>query len=622
MRIVEFINPNNHAIELRGPGQERIRLKKGEKKVLSEWYMKYVPKYIKPINSRNVSNVKTIKVKKVQATAQDKAVARKQAKIERRSRLIRGEKAQASASARERRRVRSQSRRQKAPSRGRSRRYRIYENSGIVTQYYNKLMELCRVHESNDIGVGILSYNRLDCVKKLIGSIRRYTDLTKITVVVSDESSKPGVKQWLSDQKDIVFLNNKDRIGIAGNTNRLLRCLERFKYKLILNDDVEVLSKGWEQVYISIMKETGYHHFCMRQPGVYGASRKDGRISTVKDLEVQTVTSKPHGAVLALDDVAFDKVGYFDESYGKYGIEHVDWSNRVSLSGIQPAGFHDVVGTEKFFKIENRSTSIPQPEKSKGLSDARIKYNSHKSNKSRIYIKPTDKSKVPGVTFVIPFSGKDRMGMLRRTINNIKSLDYPRIEIIVVEEERDPIDFDIAGVRRILVKPKHNMFCKAMCINRGVSEVRTGITFIHDADMLCEFDYIRTAVRVMRVHDAAHIGKNVIYLDANNKPHKMLTGFVGGSIICRKNKFFEAGGFDELFYGHGYEDKDFYDRIEKSGSFFDGELANFVHLYHVGCNKYMSRSKINQTLCNKSRKKGDNIIDKLRAELKKNGFKR
>ena len=58
-----------------------------------------------------------------------------------------------------------------------------------------------------------------------------FTDLEKTTVIVSDESTNNNVKKWLDKQNDIIILNNGSRIGVAGNTNRLLRCLERFKYK-------------------------------------------------------------------------------------------------------------------------------------------------------------------------------------------------------------------------------------------------------------------------------------------------------------------------------------------------------------------------------------------------------
>jgi predicted glycosyltransferase involved in capsule biosynthesis len=339
-------------------------------------------------------------------------------------------------------------------------------------------------------------------------------------------------------------------------------------------------------------------------------------------LNVQTITDKPHGAVLAFDDVAFEKVGYFDESYGKYGMEHVDWSNRVSLSGIQPPGFHDIVGIEKFLSIGKSKSAVPVNERTSGLSSSRSKFNKHKNNRNRIFVKPSDKSKVSGVSFIIPFSGKDRVESLKKTISNIKSLRHPRIEIIICEEDiNGPSDIDSFGsVKHVLVKPKYSMFCKSACINKGASVAMHGILFIHDADLLCEYDYIWNIMKVFQIHKSVHGGKNIICLNNSGKPDKMMTGFVGGSIACKKSEFFGVGGFNEAFFGHGYEDKDFYDRLS-TREFFDCEIANFVHLYHDHDETYMSRSDKNKVLCDGlSKKPVGNRITLLRADLVENGY--
>ena len=107
----------------------------------------------------------------------------------------------------------------------------------------------------------------------------------------------------------------------------------------------------------------------------------------------------------------------------------------------------------------------------------------------------------------------------------------------------------------------------------------------------------------MRLYDSAHLGRNIIYLDSADKPYKMSSGLTGGSIVCKKNRFFKVGKFNEKFYGHGYEDIEFYRRLE-DGSFFDSGLINFVHLHHTNSNKYMARSKINKMLCEKLKVSG------------------
>ena len=154
------------------------------------------------------------------------------------------------------------------------------------------------------------------------------------------------------------------------------------------------------------------------------------RLSVLVDLALEDLKESLVKKQLKID---FDEPS-FDEAFGTYGMEHVDWSNRVSMSGIQPGGFHDIIGSEQFFKILNDSSTVTPAQRSKSLKQTRELYSKHKNNKSRIYVKPLDKSKVPEVSYVIPFQGTERRASIRTVINNVKAQRFPRIEIIVVEQ--------------------------------------------------------------------------------------------------------------------------------------------------------------------------------------------
>jgi hypothetical protein len=77
------------------------------------------------------------------------------------------------------------------------------------------------VIDQANVGIGILSYNRLNCISRLLNSIRSYSKKLP-TIIVSDESTNIAIKEFLDKQTDIIKLKNIDRLGIAGNTNRLL----------------------------------------------------------------------------------------------------------------------------------------------------------------------------------------------------------------------------------------------------------------------------------------------------------------------------------------------------------------------------------------------------------------
>lgn len=447
---------------------------------------------------------------------------------------------------------------------------------------------------SGDVGVGIMSFNRLPCIQRILESIRQNTDLSRTTIFVSDESTDPSVKEWLRNQSDIVLIDNSERIGVAGNSNRLLRCLSRFKYKLLLNDDVVVLKPGWDVFYFEKMRQTGYHHFCLRQSGVYGARDTDGALTDVSGCQIQTIHDKPHGSVMAIDHEAFNRVGFFDEQFGMYGMEHVDWSRRVTLSGLQPAGFHDVCGSEAFFKIEHTASATPN--RGSCIQIAKARYAAVSGDVNRIHVDPTPKSSVPSISYVVPCRNiLERNNSLLTVINNIKAQRFPNIEIVVSEHDatqRVPVA-DIPTCKYLFTQSTAP-FIKAAAFNKGVMAASSDYVILHDGDMLVPGTYTAEIYKHLQAFNACHIGKQVLYLtqkaaaEVNSTQHvdkdkqcdKAVDYFVGGSLAARKSAYISIGGFDENFVGYGVEDVEFFDRLKAFGSFYDERSVDMVHLWH------------------------------------------
>ena len=638
MAEIEFINNNARSIQLKAKDGSVITFGKMQKKILPEYFRKYCPRYLTEVRAVS-TNRKQIKPRIKLATS---AVSQK--RVERRRKLKRQiidpkSKQEAAVAQRPKRRLPKRGAAVKAADKqkrvvGRQR----YRNPYEATKYYKQVIELSRYPISNDIGVGILSFNRLNCIKRLLDSIYRFTDLDRVTVFVSDESTDKDVKAWLRKQKKIVFIDNAERLGVSGNTNRLFRCLERFKYKLILNDDIQVTQSGWENIYPAAMSSGKYHHFCMRQPGVFGANAKDGKIKEMKNMAIQTIDDKPHGAVIAFDDLAFETVGYFDEAFGTYGMEHVDWSNRVSMSGIQPGGFHDLIGSEQFFKILNDSSTVTPAQRSKNLRQTRELYSKHKNNKSRIYVEPSDKSKVPEVSYIVPFQGTERRASIRTVINNIKAQRFPRIEIIVVEQckKKEAIFSSPYSVKHIQCKGSPiGQFVKSKLLNVGVCNASCGKLILHDADMLVSADYTTSVARILDNHDACHIGKDVIYLDNKSTVKLNKNGilgprltakttvmyFEGGSLGIRRNRYFGIGGFYEKFVGYGCEDCEFFERLSLL-NFCNDRTDTFMHLHHSRTKGWESCHRKNKAIHGRLRqvelgKRRDEFV----SMLKKQGYK-
>ena len=476
---------------------------------------------------------------------------------------------------------------------------------------FQKLVEDETYPISNNIGIGILSFNRLGSIQRLIESIRKYTDLTKTTIFVSDESTNDDVQNWLAHQSDIVCVLNKSRLGIAGNSNRLLRCLSRFKYKILLNDDVEILRKGWDSFYFEAMERTGFHHFCYRQTGIYGVTSRYETRSEHKGYKINTVTTKPQGSVLSFDDEAFKTVGYFDESFGIYGMEHVDWSNRVAKSKIQSPGYHDLHGSEQYFKIWDEESAIP--DRISLYHQSKAIFNKVSSVDDRVYVKATESSAVPSISYIIPCRDTgSRTSSIPTIVSNIKAQRFPNIEIILMEQDSVAriSDAPIIPTRHGLVKNAYDNqpFCKSSAFNVGVSKSNHELLVLHDADILVPGWYTSKVFKHLQTNDSCHLGQQVLYLikqstievsqsktlNTNRICDHVVDYFEGGSIGIRKHSYIKIGGFDEKFIGYGVEDCEFYQRIKHKTSFIEDRTVKMVHLWHDRTFGWEERHKQNK----------------------------
>ena len=309
---------------------------------------------------------------------------------------------------------------------------------------------------------------------------------------------------------------------------------------------------------------------------------------------------------MAFNSKAFNTVGYFDMSFGPYGMEHVDWSRRLWLSGIQKPGYHDISGSNRYFKIHNDKSSVSSKS---GFSEAKKKFEGYKNDKSRIYIKPDDLSVVPAITYVIPYrSGQDRGVAVEAVVSNVRAQQFPRIEIIVVEEDQNqqlsPGKFWPS--KHMFVKGGVD-FCKAAAFNAGVFNAGCGRVVMHDADILIPRSYTTKVHKLLDVFASCHIGRHVIYmsrgstqkiLQSDNIDPKMecdrIVGyFEGGSLACRKKTFMQLGGFCEEFKGYGNEDCEFFERLHECTKMYNERTVDLIHLWHGRTGGWGSKHRIN-----------------------------
>lgn len=622
MKRAEYLNPHSHSVKLVGPDGRLETIPAKTRVVRSEWFNRYVPKHLRFIRymeestGRSIRRVTRSQFRSRKPVVNPRVVQAKDSPRTYRNQTVRPNRTINSPRAR-------------GPQRSRQRLTRVRNTSArhagggrVVGRaapqfkaHFAQVSSNSVVPISNNIGVGILSYNRIGSLQRLVDSIRKFTNLQRTTVFISDESTTLTKDQiaWLDSLTDFVVLRGP-RLGIAGNANRLLRCLSRFKHKILLNDDVEVLGSGWEEFYPRAMDSTGLHHLCFREPGVYGAKDR-GEASQKGGLKVLTVHEKPHGAIMALDHAAFEAVGFMDEGFGIYGMEHVDWGERVAKKFGQP-GFHDVVGSEGYFKIHSDGSAVEDRIAHFGRARARYQEVSGK----RVHVNASAKSVVPAMTVVVPFREGGRMADMTTVIANLKAMRYPDLDIVLVEQDQSSkvSPQAIEPVRHLFVPnaTAGQHFNKAAAFNKGVASAKHDKLILHDADIIVTEGYARAVSDALDKFEGCHLGGKVYYLtqqgtDRVNVTHslpgtddcnRVVSYFEGGSIACTRGAYRKAGGFDEDYIGYGMEDCCFFERVKTLTNFHDNRVFNFFHLNHGRTQGWEERHKHNKNLFVQKRK--------------------
>jgi GT2 family glycosyltransferase len=564
----EYLNPHPHDLYLSGPDGKTVHIRKGHRAQLSSFFDRYVNKsaghLIKVSNNLTAPPLTLGKhmVRPNHASVRPKPPNKKviMRRVVKRSTPIVGRSTHGAAA--------------------------DISYSEIITKHSFPI--------SNNIGVGILTYNRPGSLQRLVDSITKYTNLNNTTLFISDDGStnteQLNYLSQLEKRGDIVVLKNQGQLGIAGNSNRILHCLSRFPYKILLNDDVEILHKGWEHFYFQVMHHIDFHHFCYRQLGVYGA--KKGVPTTVKATLLDVVNEKPHGAVMAFDEVAFAKIGYFDEQFGQYGSEHVDWSSRISNSGIQQPGFYDVSGSDKYFLVHSEPSAvmgrIEKFKHAQAIFDAIGKRSS--------YVTSSSMTLVPRISCVIPFRDIGRKDSILTVLRNIRAQQYPDIEIVMSEED---VSCKLSGdecapaIHIFTTGAPGPAFNKSKAWNTGVAACTCDLLVLHDADTLAPNSYFKLVADTLIEAESCHLCGKIYYLDEamtqsvnstgvmdESRCESVVNYFEGGTIACRRKTYWKIGGFVEEYVGYGCEDCDFYYRLSRASVWKEDRQLSLVHLYH------------------------------------------
>jgi glycosyltransferase involved in cell wall biosynthesis len=188
------------------------------------------------------------------------------------------------------------------------------------------------------IGLGIVTYNRIDRLKQVISAIQNMT-IARYELVVADDGSSDGTAQWCREN-GIKVVTGQNR-GVCWNKNRALYALHTMGCDplLLIEDDIYPITPGWEEDWRVATEKWGhvsYAHPKLLPWLIAGAGTPEDPYQNGKaSAQCASVSSKN-----------MSDLGYFDTRYKGYGVGHAEWTGRAHRLGIGYVPFVNAEGVK------------------------------------------------------------------------------------------------------------------------------------------------------------------------------------------------------------------------------------------------------------------------------------
>lgn len=187
------------------------------------------------------------------------------------------------------------------------------------------------------IGIGVTTRNRPEALAKTLAQIAKHIPPGAVVQVVDDASDSP------SRGTDFYFEHN---VGIARAKNKCIELLmEQGCTDLFLfDDDTYPVVDGWWKPYVDSPQPHLMYVFVD-----FANGQKLGDTEVVYDDGSHVAYSHARGCMLYIHADCIDRVGGFDTAFGKWGWEHINYSDRVHAAGLTTFAYMGVAGSAALF---------------------------------------------------------------------------------------------------------------------------------------------------------------------------------------------------------------------------------------------------------------------------------
>jgi len=186
-----------------------------------------------------------------------------------------------------------------------------------------------------DVTILIPLYNQLQYTKQCLDSLRM-TIADKAQVLIIDNGSTDGTREYLRGLDGITVISNKTNLGCAVAWNQGIRGSDA-EWVVILNNDV-ILSRGWLNGLIEYAEESGADVVSPAiREGKYNYDIGEYAGEFIRRMAHVSRSGEAHGICFLVRRRVFETIGLFDENFRIGQFEDTDFFRRANTAGFRLA---------------------------------------------------------------------------------------------------------------------------------------------------------------------------------------------------------------------------------------------------------------------------------------------